>query len=250
MSGISAWLSGPARPRTMRSSRQTRYPPTASTQSRKRPLGPAASTRASGLGGKDARCATGGPGHDRRSTAQVLERIVERKPPPDLTAEFSQTIPSGSGLDRISRITCQNRPHLSSQPARHGHPAGATGTRLLDRSLQFAARPAIRACRAAGCSGTLMRTASAAARICGHFPSESATYRASTLGAAAFWRFSSSVFAGATACWAAIAPAPVGEPLGPVKLLVRPAKFAAPALGQRRLARPRRSRASAATTDH
>ena len=55
--GTSAGLSGPARPRTIRSSRQTRYPPTASTQSRKRPLGPAESDRASGRAGGDPGCA-------------------------------------------------------------------------------------------------------------------------------------------------------------------------------------------------
>ncbi len=145
-------------------------------------------------------------------------------------------MPSGSARagSALSLLVGGARPDHSIDLSLRGRRGAATGPRPGPIAA-ICCQARERACRAAGCSGTLSSTASAADRICGHFPSESAAYSASTLGAAPFLAVlelglgrSDRLLGGSrsrTGC----------QPLSPVKLLLGPAKLAAPTFGQRRL---------------
>ena len=188
-------------------------------------MGPSASARASGRAGAAGRRGHGRPGGLVGGGRGVGVSRRRRRPGRRLAAEPEDAIGLGrpglgEGLGSVaSRSAAGGSPGSrrglivpagwgwpARAAARPGHCAAAAG---LIAAICCQARD--RACRAAGCSGTTARTASAAERIAGHFPSESAAYSASTLGMAAFCRVSSSALAAAAACWAPIAPAPAAS---------------------------------------
>ena len=113
-----------------------------------------------------------GRGAGGRGVSTRIKRT--ENPPPALPRRSTRQSPRAPRYDQARPF--RDRAGSSTMAAacaarapRWGHWAAAPGP-----IAAICCQARVRACRAAGCSGTLTSTASAAARICGHFPSESA----------------------------------------------------------------------------